>query len=229
MTIKKFGQTSLDELTWRYTRARQEVLVNPLSWVIEFAQENLKKLPDRGERFTYGWKDYADGMVVFSMPPIWRSASELASISDLEYAPDKKEMVTIQRELRNGINRLLGQADFRSWHIPKLSPSVTLVRLKTGRVIRSYGSKAIRDRFFMAITDILQSKGEYIRKCPVCGRLFEVIKRKAYCSSRCSQKLRTRRYRETHKERLRKKRREKYVGKMKSKWRGVNVKTRRVR
>ena len=190
-------EPSLDALRWRYTSAKQDVLVNPLSWLIEFARANIKKLPEWGGKFDYGWKDLADGIVIFSMPRMWSSIlPQWASPIDLKYAPAKTEMVEIQSELRRGLNRLLEETEAPSWHIPNLSPSVMLIRFKNGQISRSYHSKAFRDRFLMAVTDLLQSKGGYIRKCPFCERIFRAIKRQAYCSSKCSQNVRTRRYRE---------------------------------
>jgi uncharacterized Zn finger protein (UPF0148 family) len=48
------------------------------------------------------------------------------------------------------------------------------------------------------------------RRCPECKRPFVSVRRQAYCSSRCSQAVRTRKWRKAHPEKNREIRRQQY-------------------
>jgi hypothetical protein len=48
------------------------------------------------------------------------------------------------------------------------------------------------------------------RRCPECKRPFVPVRRQAYCSSRCSQAVRTRKWRKAHPEKNREIRRQQY-------------------
>ena len=48
------------------------------------------------------------------------------------------------------------------------------------------------------------------RLCPECSRPFVPVRRQSYCSSACSQAWRTRKWRSTHREKVRKMRRDQY-------------------
>ena len=221
--MRKGRPTTVSELAFRYARAQQAVFVNPLSWLVEFLQVEIHSLPARGYRFTKGWRDLGDELIVFSLPPSWNSVSEMVSVSDLEYRPGKQTIEKIQRELKRGISSLMKQESPRVWKIPRLSPSAALVRLKTGKVTRVYRSGVLRDRFLMTVTDLLQGQGQQLRMCPVCQRLFVVVKRQTYCSPRCSQNTRTKKYRTIHKDALRVKRRQRLETKMQARY-GPKVK-----
>jgi len=195
-------------LSARYSRTLMEIVPSPASWLLYFMQTDLRTIPQKGEKFVKSWRDLQDEMVVFSLPPHWDSMNEMASIADLEHRPGKKEIEKIQRELKRGVAGLLKSPEGRVWRIPNLQPTSVLVRLLNGRIVRSYRSKSIRDRFLMVAADLLEKVGERIKCCPKCGRLFPAVKRQGYCSQRCSQTVRTRKYRATHGEALRERRRE---------------------
>ena len=207
-----------NELVFRYTAAQQEVLSDPLNWLLGFLQIDLEGLRPWNHGLKTGWRSLGDEIIFFSMPTGWTSSSQFAFYSDLAHAPAKRTIEKIQRELRRGVSMLMRNDDLQVWRIPKLSPSVALIRGKNGKVFRSYRSKILRDRFFMAVTDLLQSRGSRIGTCTVCQRLFQIIKRRTYCSSRCSQKRRTQKYRAKHKDALRVRRRQRLEAKMRARY-----------
>lgn len=233
--MKRSRLIPVPELAHRYSRAQSEILPNPAFWLLEFAQTDLGTIPQKGKKFVKSWRDFQkswpdlqDEIVVFSLPPYWDSIREMASIADLERRPGRKEIEKIQRELKRGVAGLLKSPEARVWRIRNPRLTSILVRLPNGKIVRSYRSKSIRDRFLMVATDLLERVGDRIRCCPECGRLFPAVKRQAYCLPRCSQAVRTRKYRKTHKEDLRKRRMERYEAQMKAKLgKGTKVKRRK--
>jgi hypothetical protein len=68
-------------------------------------------------------------------------------------------------------------------------------------------------RFFAAVADVLDAIAPKLRACadPACSRLFLRHGRKDYCSGRCSQKIRTAKYRSEHPEKVREWKRQEYA------------------
>ncbi len=206
---KSTKEIPVEVLSDRYVMACQDSMLNPLGWLLEFMMVNISELPPRGAGLTIGWRDLGDQVIVFSMPPFWTHASDLVSIADLEHPPAKRTLKKLQRELKRGMSTLMKGDAPRTWRISRLAPSVALFRFRNGRVSRGYRSRALRDRFFMSVTDLLQKAGDRLRTCLVCKRIFAAVKRQEYCSPKCSQKKRTAKYLARHKNALKIRRRHK--------------------
>ncbi len=70
--------------------------------------------------------------------------------------------------------------------------------------------------FLLRVYDVLRAAERRFRICPDCRRAFIARKRQAYCSPRCSQNVRTKKYRFRHRARLKKQRHAAYERKMKA-------------
>jgi hypothetical protein len=66
------------------------------------------------------------------------------------------------------------------------------------------------DLFKALVYDALRDARFSVRHCPECKRAFVPVRRQAYCSARCSQAVRTRKWRKAHPEKNRAIRRNQY-------------------
>jgi len=69
------------------------------------------------------------------------------------------------------------------------------------------------DRFKAQVCSVLISQGHRVRLCQNCDRFFVGHKRQTYCTAKCSNIKRTKRYRERHPERIPEQRRKAHVRK----------------
>jgi hypothetical protein len=68
-----------------------------------------------------------------------------------------------------------------------------------------------KDMFWLAASGLLEIFGPSLRKCKECGTIYTQTKRKFYCSRKCSQRVRSRRWYRTHGQLIVEKRHEAYV------------------
>lgn len=231
------GQVSVSELADRYRQAERVVyhgyhafrwprrssrivygdrtvtphVHNVASWLLTFVQTDLRELSREQSHAIQ------DQIVVFSRPPQELSAHEKPSLSDLERPPTRRKIEGAQRELRAALERLFKPHEKRgrfvlpnSWALRNVQARRVLFRDENGRIHRGYWGRSFRERFLLSAADLLESVGDRIRRCSECGRLFHAVKRQGYCSSKCSQRVRTREFRAKHKDGLREDRRNKY-------------------
>jgi len=71
--------------------------------------------------------------------------------------------------------------------------------------------------FWLGVGYFLETYGTSIRMCEECSKIFLRSRRQEYCSKQCSQRVRTRRWYEIHKEEAKDKRRQTYEQEMKKK------------
>jgi hypothetical protein len=84
------------------------------------------------------------------------------------------------------------------------------------------------DRFKAQVCSVLISQGHRVRLCQNCDRFFVGHKRQTYCTAKCSNIKRTKRYRERHPERIPEQRRKAHVRKQQRRY-GPKVKVARRR
>jgi hypothetical protein len=80
-----------------------------------------------------------------------------------------------------------------------------------------------RGYFLLRVYDVLRAVERRFRVCLECRRAFIARKRQAYCTARCSQTVRTRKYRSRHRSRFKQLRRRAYERQVKA-IHGPNVK-----
>lgn len=128
----------------------------------------------------------------------------------------------VQQELQNGLRQLFpetfGQGEpiyLGEWKVPASFRSISLTsrvvirkkkRVPNNRFLKEevlvHTGRAYRadwpDLFWIAVLEVLEECGPRIRRCEECRTLFLKRKRMAYCSSECSQRVRSRRWRAAH-------------------------------
>ena len=192
-------RTPGNRIVWGYRSMRPDP-TNLAFWLLNFVQTDLTTLSPED------WRSLQDELVVFSLPPNQFSPGDRPSVGALERPPQRREIEGIQRELKRGITRLLKS---QPWTIKDVQIRRILL-WREGKIVRAYWGRTFRERFLVAAANLLEEVGESIKVCPECERLFPAVKRQAYCSPRCSQNVRTRKFRARHKETLQERRRARY-------------------
>lgn len=71
--------------------------------------------------------------------------------------------------------------------------------------------------FYFGVGYLLETCGLSLRRCKECSKIFLKSRRQEYCSKQCSQRIRTKRWYEAHKEDAKEKRRQVYEKEVKKK------------
>jgi hypothetical protein len=130
--------------------------------------------------------------------------------------PSMKALAQWQQWLRRGLE-ILGRSDIRFWHIKPRGLSYSLQRLGSGLVAQSVLHRADTTEWFKDFTYQTLVEARNLRFCETCGDAFIRIRRQAYCSPRCSQKVRTARHRFHHRNDINERRRRAYEKKQREK------------
>ena len=229
-----------DEDNWQSKEAllaQERVGIRPeeaVSWLLEFANLDLDNI-SAGFKYML-WLD----IKAFCVPLLNRTEDgyniedrvrmevdqypPFTDLTDSEKQEDSFKIVTeIQIALRERLDSLFaanatsGIAEF-----PELTASFVLYRHRDNRIEKNVQS-TVTDLFFLRTIELLLSMAERIRNCgnSSCQRPFVANKRQAYCSRKCSQQVRTARFRgKEDPEEVSKKRHEKYVKRQEKKLSG---------
>jgi hypothetical protein len=115
------------------------------------------------------------------------------------------EVWTVQRWLKRGLDLLRRSEkwNFKPRVVYELDASAGLfwTRMK---------ASSRREQFKALAYDVFRDARFKFRRCPECKRPFVPVRRQGYCSSRCSQAVRTRKWRRAHPEKNRAIRRQQY-------------------
>ncbi len=165
-------------------------------WLLGFAQSNLKQL-SRDD-----WLNRWSETLAFALV-------EEGALPFALFLPGPQVLRRWQAVVRRGLGVI---AAGRSWPIT-LGPQRYELQLRrdvltAGRVWKAEGFWAhLRQAFLAAVVRTLGTVGTRFRLCQRCRRPFIKRKRQTYCTSKCSQLVRTHKYRRAHRERLRARRR----------------------
>ncbi len=183
-------------LGWPVAAERMnQVREGRLGWLLRFLALDLDALSEGA------WLDLRFDVLVFPHgAPFFHGSAR---------APDREEVRRFQMEVREGL-KILFEEGF--WDLEETAIGIQLQRIKEEPLAlgslrppdRARIEKAYKTTWQAAclttIADLLATQGERIRQCINCGKLFLAVKRQEYCTLRCSQTTRTRRYREAHRE-----------------------------
>ena len=176
----------------------------------------------------------SSGRVTVASEKLWRKSGE-----GLNLRLSQEEVRGLQRTLREGLATLFpdperedlgakGIIGARTWRLPASIRGVELSRLailkpsgrgkmpgrkhryELGEVFWSYDT-GWPDVFWTSVGNVLRQYSRRIKKCGLCERHFLKRKRQTYCSAKCSQKTRGRRWYAAHHEEVRRKRHVAYV------------------
>lgn len=106
-------------------------------------------------------------------------------------------IVQLQREAQVGINSFLSSPHV-GWALPRVTQRLVRDPITGVGHFELIGEP--EELFPQFAADLVAAEGARIAHCerPGCNKLFVRRKRGAYCSRRCSQYVRTKRYRESH-------------------------------
>jgi hypothetical protein len=202
-------------------------------WLLEFAEKNLEECKARDwDQIGKELKDCFEStydIAYFWKEPQSRPSSEF--LRRLEKGvpkelKDHEELKKIQSALREGLKELVPDklreisSHVGRWKVPVEIMSFELVSLV---VEKGKGRRTRKTRighvystgwpgiFWLLVADLLEQEGSKLHRCTQCRKLYWKFKRQAYCSQKCSQQLRTRKYYEAHHEELKDKRHERYA------------------
>lgn len=157
-----------------------------LAWVLNFSHTNLATLR-QGEREALG-EDLQMLPIVVAPPP-----GLSFNFWEIPRRPLPEEAVTqIQRDLVSGFSAL---ADGGTWEVPgqkclKIWRS-SRERAALTRFTATWDTSGVEREVILAVVGrLLLDHGEKVRWCPECHRPFVATRRQAYCSTRCSQRVR---------------------------------------
>jgi hypothetical protein len=156
-----------------------------LAWLLEFVQRPLGPTLTKDEV-----TDLQDQILAFCLcqaGPHFNS-QDVAKL----VAP---ELLKLQAQIRQGIGRFLGDPP-QEWRLREVKRILIRDSKSGAGRLMPWGMPDLLFEHFAA--ELIAAEGARIEKCqrPQCGQLFVCRKRGAYCSKRCSQYVRTKRYRE---------------------------------
>jgi hypothetical protein len=160
-----------------------------------------------GFRIVTGW-----GAVPREFPPV----------------PAEGEIRAFHAQLREILNALWSGSGEHPGGLVRIPAAVQHVylhlTLDSRGIKRIYGS-GWPAWLWLAVAAVLEEFGSHIKRCqaPHCGRLFLRIRRQAYCSVECSQRVRSRRWYEAHQNEARDRRRDAYERHIRQKYPGANI------
>jgi hypothetical protein len=182
-------------------------------WLVRFATQDLAKL-SAGDLWNLQW----DVLAFAAAPGSTRIAFEF-------YTQDGQVAVDVAY-LHTWLSRLKGLAgqvritmmhpDSREEEQPPIWNIETKMMytfgLVDGRLVdmSSANAGSTLDRFKAHVYNVLASQAARLRFCQNCGQLFVARKRQEYCTGKCSQAVRTRKYRTQNPEKFRRLRHEAY-------------------
>lgn len=171
-----------------------------LRWLIDFIQRDLSDLRE-GE-----WLDLCDDLLVFSLQiPRAASLSALRRLHPVyRKTVDHRSMRVVQRNLRQMVEAMVVvPRTLGDWPIPRTIGRYHLCRDFNGKITQAFvhegsGKFSYPNAAIAAAINTLTGADRRILRCIECRRVFLAVRRQVYCTSACSQKARTRRFRKAH-------------------------------
>lgn len=202
MSVAQRQQRSLSLRQWEAAATRiGRTPIERLNWLLEFSTSTRKELAalagSKLAQYTFELSAFAApaerGLAIGSKP---LPADRLA---DLAETVGEGVRFLCDAHPEEGGPEYCSALWYRgtAWHFD-MSRFGLLERAIETRTFRTYYTGDLPAVFVMAVMDLLAAEGRRIAKCAwgPCGKLFVRRKRGAYCSRACSQKARTKRYRD---------------------------------
>ncbi len=189
-----FGLTRTDfEPAWSRVGKTDEARAR---WLLDFAARDLSALSGAG------WLDLRWEVFGFLYPP---SGGPPPFYSDAtppgEPSCSEDQVRTVQSWFRSGLERLSAG---HLWSVPiAATPHLMMVggRLVTWPDVEDSPGE-YTEPFKLKAYEALGREARRFRVCAKCRRPFLARKRQAYCTKRCSQTVRTRKYRAAHRQKV---------------------------
>ena len=199
-------RTGLDRLTWKLV-GHQAVF--PEMWLRQLESKHRKTPQVRTTR-SGEWLSESKSTPL----PFLRERHDEARFRVRLGSLTRTRIQQLQQQLRGVLDTLRPVDSPPLWiqypSIPATIQRVHLMNVPGGLGIRRVYGATWRDLRWLAIATLLEEFGEQIGRCRSCSQFFVRIRRQAYCSSRCSQKVRSDKWYAAHRELAQKRRRQSY-------------------
>lgn len=157
------------------------------------------------------------------LPPVDYTVFKWASRKRLDVTDS--QLKKFQNAIATALLQLFPPSGDGTWKIPATLAETKLDRVvihetamkRRGKQERVYAwvsrtfSARWPDIFFVRVAEMFETFGSLVARCSECQTLFLRTRRQAYCSKRCSQKARSKRWYKTHREQAKLKRRDRYA------------------
>ena len=208
-----------DTARWKWTE-----------WILSFGKIRLREL-NRKELDRLKW----DILELCELGPVsaFRTVSRLLPPVDYTVCQwtSRKRLDVTDSQLKKfhdavttALFQLFPPSGDGTWQIPATLAETKLDRMVIHETVRKRPKKQERvyswisrtysagwpDIFFVRVAEMFQTFGSLVARCSECQTLFLRTRRQAYCSSRCSQKVRSERWYKRHKVKAQENRREYY-------------------
>lgn|SRR5215475_1615556 len=174
-------------------------------WLLEFASYDLTPLQWRILQMEVDFFIFSE--------PMGRNPRMSRRLGGVRFPPEEFAGMTpmIKSHQIHAWHRWLhtGIKELTSGHVWQTPIAVTH-QLQIGSPLSLGITRSIEDLFRGGTIEAFKQLWPRLRRCKRCGALFVARKRQAYCSPRCSQAVRTKRYRSRDPERVRRLRRSSY-------------------
>ena len=216
MTVRKKRQRRKNPSMFVATLRRNKIrYVRRLALLVEFAQTELTaKAADRWAREL--------PRIKWRFPP---PVLPLVSGDDDEFTP--KAVRALRCELVKMLNDLVSRSRIAVLLEIELG-SYQVMLLAKGEHIERIDCARWPDSFWLTVVETLENSGHRLARClrPACQRLIVKTRRQRYCSSSCSQMVRSHRWYEAHRPEAQRRRREADAKEVKAQYPRAKVTTR---
>lgn len=227
--VKEVVQVAVEEGAWprELALALERVGTSDrerLTWLLGFERKDVGQL-SQGQLLDMVWEIVAFWVEVDlkRLPGGQTRLGPFPGFTDLheqvmrDHEAAGAEVKSIHVRLCDCLRRLFtnGSAEYQV----SCPPLLRLLRLPTGQISRGVFNQSLSDTFIPKVFDLLMRLGDHLTRCAnqKCNNLLVRHRRQVFCSPRCSQSARTKKWRETHRERLQQMRRNTYAKKMRRK------------
>jgi hypothetical protein len=163
-------------------------------WLLDFAARDLSALSG-ADWLNLRWEVFG-----FLYPPSGGPPPFSSGDTPGEPSCSADQVRRMHRWLRSGLERLQS-GEGHSWAIP-LAATPRWMMLRGRLMTWPDVDASFTESFKLKAYEALGREAQRFRVCARCGRPFLARKRQAYCTKRCSQTVRTRRYRAGHRSKV---------------------------
>jgi hypothetical protein len=189
---KPFGLSRADfEPAWSRVGKTDEARAR---WLLDFAARDLSTLSG-ADWLNLRWEVFG-----FLYPPSGEPPPFSSGDTPGEPSCSADQVRRMHRWLRSGLERLQS-GEGHSWAIP-LAATPRWMMLRGRLMTWPDVDASFTESFKLKAYEALGREDQRFRLCARCGRPFLARKRQAYCTKRCSQTVRTGKYRAAHRQKV---------------------------
>lgn len=182
---------------------------------ITFTRQDLSSLTKKEVLFI---DSILKGFTLFRLEGSAQKSNTVRQRSYSVVPMSKEEVLDIQKTMRDCFTSILSEKG--EWTLPGLPQGAFIARTSAGR-----GKYSIHRHFmaefpytlWFAIAEWLEALGDRFKGCPECKYPFVAVRRQAYCSDKCSQRVRTRKWYSEHRQEVSEKRHQVYIEQVRKK------------